>query len=148
MLVALAGLRQFVGTQLMEAFFPFTIWHRDFGNTAVSPHQYKAIYEQRRPANMSWFAYSVIVLSPTKIEFIVYEMEDHYHGGVGQQVARLPTVVPAEATFLDRKDRAEELARDQRRKELQEAEERIVRGYAEQILDSQGMIESPVQEES
>lgn len=42
-----------------------------------------------KPARMHWYAYDVLIKSPTSIVFVVYNMRDNFKGGVGDEIARL-----------------------------------------------------------
>lgn len=120
----------------MKDFFPFTVWWCDWGTYVASPQDFRAVYDRVRPAQESWYAYAVIVHSPTKITFVVYGMEDNYHGGVGQEIRRISTTVMPEVTLNSITAQARDKAKERRTLELARNEEAIVDGYVQEILAS------------
>lgn len=74
----------------MKQAFPrrFSANH-DFGY-ADSPRLARAVWMRVKntlaPPNMTWYATDMEVLSPTSIRLFVYDIEDTFHGGIGERI--------------------------------------------------------------
>lgn len=115
--------------------FPFTI---ECDYRGWSAHAFRDAFLARKPEGLTWYAYDVVVRSPNDVEFIVYSIACNVRGGVGREVARFQAEVPRSTTWPSIERQAEQLAKVLRRKELTEAEDEIIRGYASAIIAAQG----------
>lgn len=115
--------------------FPFTLKcdHRGW-----SDHSFRQTFMDYKPRGMSWYAYDVIVTSPSEVEFVAYGIFCPAKGGVGDEITRFKADVPASLTCQSIKHQAERLALAFRKKELAGAENLIVSGYAAAIIAAQG----------
>lgn len=121
--------------QAANDFFPFTLRAQETLNYTYSPHAFREAFLSAKPEGMSWYAYDVIVRSPTKITFVVYDMRDMTYGGIGGEIGRVDWIVDPKITGQAMNDRMFALARDVRQQELEAAEMKVVAGYADQIRD-------------
>lgn len=113
--------------------FPFTLFADR--SPGYCHHRYYNAFIGTNPPR-AWFGFDVIVSAPTEVIFVVYDMHDMVHGGLGKEITRRCATVDAELTRIDCNARAKELAREFRAKELAEKEERIIYNYALTILVS------------
>ena len=90
---------------------------------------FQPAFDKARPKNHTYYGYDVVILDPTHVQFITYEMEDFYHGGVGREKHRYLAEVPAALTrgFIERK--LMQMAQEKRTAELKAQEEAIVKSY-------------------
>lgn len=117
----------------MKDFFPITLcdWHPVGGGGS---HEFREIFLTHKPKDKHWYAYTVIVKSQTRIQFLVYDIRDTVYGGVGREIYRFSVNIPYTAILSAIKDYAEKLARLRREKELKEQEELIISKYTHEIL--------------
>lgn len=111
--------------------FPFTIHCRENYHT---PFEFRDTWLKIKPAKLTWYAFSVVVESPTQVEFIVFDMKDSYFGGIGNRIGTFKATVSPDVTRKSIIARAAELAADKREKELEAIEARIVGEYTQAIL--------------
>lgn len=118
----------------MSNLFPFCLFAEETPHFTSSERDFQQTFLATKPADMSWFAYDVVILSPTQIEFIVYNMRCIASGGIGEPIANFSATVPAVLTLKHMERRAFSLARARRDEELLEAERKIVKSYAADYL--------------
>lgn len=111
--------------------FPFTLY---CGANGGGDHTFRNTFMAHRPKDVTWYGYDVVVNSPTSVTFVVYNMHDNYRGGLGKEILRFDVNVPVEVTLPRIGERAMFLAAAKRQEELDEAEEKIVQRYAQDIL--------------
>lgn len=113
-------------------FYPFTLYasHQHGGVNC----DFRRLWMKTKPADMTWYAAHVQVLSKTEIRFDVYGMEDNVYGGIGGKIGEFRVTCTADDTSECRARRAVYLAEQRRGQELQDAEERIIASYANEIL--------------
>lgn len=122
-----------------EPFFPFSEWPHESGSYVESPREFKDIFLAKRKElrpDTGWYAYSVEILSPTLVTLHVFDMRDNVYGGVGDRIYTIENVtVDRKVTAKAIHWRARSLAKERRRKELEDAETALLKSYAQQILD-------------
>lgn len=114
----------------LDEVFPIVIGcdHRGW-----SDFHFQRLFLSNKPDGLIWFAYDVIINSPTEVEFVVYNMADSCYGGVGAKIASFSAVASVDTTrdAIERRIRA--IATERRNAELQAAESIIIDGYADDI---------------
>ena len=118
--------------------FPFTIKAIEHPHHTHSDHRFRHVM-RTLPKSESWFAYDVIIHSPTEIEFVTYGMRDTCYGGIGTERERIKTTVPASLTRQAIETKAFKLAEKRRADELAEIERLIIARYADEILTENGV---------
>lgn len=114
--------------------FPFTLKARETPHFTSSPYDFRKAFLANKPESLSWFAYDVVVASPTDVEFVVYDMRDFCRGGIGKEIARFEAKVGRGVTRASIEHRALYLAQERRNAELEAAEAEVVRTYAAEIM--------------
>lgn len=90
-------------------FFPFTVrGGADFCYNV--PRDFASTYHRLRRADVTWYEADVEVLSPTRVTYIVYGMDDPYYGGRGREIYRFTTDIAPEYVLRSLQNRAKELA--------------------------------------
>jgi hypothetical protein len=117
-----------------QQLFPFTLYAEETPHFTSSSYDFRGVFLANKPAELTWFAYDVVIHSPTRIEFMVYDMRDTFFGGLGNIIANFSATVPATLTLKHMERQAMRLARARREEELLEAERKIMRGYAADYL--------------
>lgn len=129
----------------VEPFFPFRIYSNDQGHNiygfghilqANRPEYIEIIeakgtkFEWTRREKFSYYAFDIIFLSQTEIEFVFFDMYDNYYGGKGKEIHRLKVTVDKSVTndYVGRRLFNRGVAR--RERELAEAERKICQAYA------------------
>lgn len=117
-----------------DQFFPFTL-KCDRAN-GWSAYDFKGLFLATKPKDTTWYAYDVVVLSPSRVEFIAFGMRDSYHGGVGEVIGRYAAEAPSSVMRPSLVDRALKLGKQRflREQELRDTE--IIATYANELLDS------------
>lgn len=116
-----------------NSFFPFTLHAYETPHFTSSPAGFREAWMRIRPEGMSWFAYDVVIQSPTLIEFVIYGMRDTYSGGKGAEKGRFETEVDASITNKAICDRINMIAEGIRQQELANLELQIITDYAAQL---------------
>lgn len=112
--------------------FPFTLHcDRDRG---LSPYEYRKAFMTAKPERLTWYGYDVVVESPIRVTFVVFDMLDNFHGGVGKEIHRFGVDVEDSLTRRDVVRRATSVAAERRRKEVEREEDRIVATYVQELL--------------
>lgn len=114
--------------------FPFTVFADDTPHYTSSPYDFRSAYEAARNGMSGGFAYNVVVNSPTEITFQVFGMRDTCYGGIGKHLWDIDATVSPEITKNAIRNQAYDMARFRRAKELQEAEDRLIDGYVDEII--------------
>lgn len=125
-------------TALREAannFFPFTLRASETPHYTYSPHAFRKTFLEVKPEGLTWYAYDVIIYSPTKITFVVYDMRDTSYGGIGKEITRIDAKVSVEITAQACNERMFALARDVRQQELDASELQMIGSYADQLRE-------------
>lgn len=117
----------------VDEIFPIKLYARDWPNYTQSPHHYRATFLKVKPKGASWFAYHVVILSRTQVEFIVHNIRDSCSGGIGEEIFRCKTEVPASLTEKDVERAILAAAQDRREQEIEAAENAIIAKYAAEI---------------
>lgn len=112
--------------------FPFTVYAKYENST----RDFYQTFMANRPKGLTWYAYNVVVKSPTEVEFVVFDMEDMATGGIGDEIGRFEATVDASVTLVAMTRHAHELATLQLYDERVAEERRIVAGYAAEILQA------------
>lgn len=86
-----------------------------------------------------WYDFDVKIISPTEVEFIVFDMEDFCYGGRGRKIHSFKAEVSKNETkkYIDAKLMKNAIAR--RDKELKEIERKICQGYADEERRALGL---------
>lgn len=94
-----------------------------------SESAFKDLFYSTKSKDMVWYAYDVHILSTNQVEFIVYDMRDSFHGGIGKEIGRYKVFCETKLTdkFIDK--RLMEIAVDRRRNELEQIEQDIIDSY-------------------
>ena len=116
--------------------FPFAIKAYETPNFTSSAYEFRTAFLQAKPEKLSWYAYDVCVLSPTMVEFTVYDMRDSFYGGKGEATAAFEARVGRDVTRKAIEREAERLAIVRRQHELEAAEHAIIADYATEILEA------------
>lgn len=119
---------------MTEPFFPVTLPAHETRHFTSSAPDFREVFLKVKPDKLGWYAYDVIINSPTEVEFYVYGMRDNTYGGVGSIVGIFPAKVARKVTKKAINNRAVEMATHQRLAELAEEENKIIAGYAAKIL--------------
>lgn len=114
-------------------FFPFTLAAYETPHFTRSPYDFRAAYLANRPKGESWYAYDVVVKSPTEVEFIVYDMRCNLSGGIGKEARRFKCTVAPEVTAPSIERRVQAMAVLVRQQELDRIEQAAIGGYADVI---------------
>ena len=121
-------------SEYTQNFYPFTLYaSHQHGGVAGDFHR---LWMKTKPADMTWYAAHVQVLSRTEIRFDVYGMEDNFYGGIGGRIGEFRATCAEADTAECRMRRAVYLAEQKRGQELQDAEDRIIASYANEILEA------------
>lgn len=116
-------------------FFPFTIPCRDDHTYVRYATEFQNLFLAHRPEKMSWYAYDVVIKSPTTVGFVVYTMRDSARGGIGGKVGEFEIGgVDPDLTKNAIIKQAYDLASSQRALELRLAEEALLRERTERIV--------------
>lgn len=113
--------------------FPIDVWADSV--TGYSPSHFQKAFIRTRPSKLSWYCFDVCIHTPDTIEFIAYGMADPVYGGKGKVLAQWQCQVNPSLTLPHIEHKCFELAREQRRIELQASEEQIVGKLAKAYLD-------------
>jgi hypothetical protein len=120
---------------MAEKFFPFRVeCEQRLDGQVWSSHEFRNVYNANRPKDKSWYAYDVVVKSPSLVEFIVYDMHDMCYGGLGKEIRRFEAKVHPELTRKSIERRAGMFALERRDRELVEQERAILLRYRDEIL--------------
>lgn len=123
----------------MTDIFPFTIHcDREHGHMRSD---LMSLFLSVKPRGMTWYGADTIFLSPTEIEFVVYNMADVVHGGVGYETARIRHQCPTPIATQYITDRCIRVAKDQRAVELELREAAIIAQYADSLLSNIGIVD-------
>lgn len=131
---------------MTEPFFPFRIYSDRLNGHC--PHGFSESFHNNKPEfieiihakgtkyewvyreKFSYYCYDVIVHSQTVIEFICFDMEPFSYGGKGEEICRFKAVVEKSVTKDSIVRRLDHRAVSRREKELEEAEDKLIQGYA------------------
>lgn len=114
--------------------FPFTLYAEETPHFTKSSYAFRPTFLANKPTGLTWFAYDVVIKSPTNIAFVVYAMRDNIYGGLGDKIDQFPAIVPAELTRKFVEERAMLLARGRFDDELRASQRAIIKSYADEIL--------------
>jgi hypothetical protein len=118
-----------------DPFFPFTLHAEETPHYTQSEGKFRAVFNAVRPKDLSWFAYDVVIKSPTYVTFVMYDMRDNCSGGLGKYIGKCHSVVDAKLTrpFIEKQAQRRAVAR--RARELHAAENALIARYTLQILE-------------
>lgn len=117
-----------------QVFFPFELHATDSHGWAANPTDFKETFLKHKPAELSWYAYDVRIISQTQIEFIVFNMRDTCYGGIGREIAHFACTVDPAVTRNSIEKRAMRLAIEKRETEIAAAERSVIKSYADELL--------------
>jgi hypothetical protein len=113
----------------VEDVFPITLRCTPDGHY---PYGWRETFLAAKPAKMVWFAFDVIIHTPTGVEFIAYSFDElHFH--VGDEIGRFHVDVSRDLTENDINRKILILAKNRRLKELEDEELKIINRYADEI---------------
>lgn len=116
--------------------FPFTVGAIETPGYTSSPYDFRKAFSANKPEGVVWYAYDVVVKSPTLVEFVVYSMRDMCFGGIGEQIATFDAIVDRSVTGPAMLREATRTAQYRRFQELEAAEAAIVARYAREIIEA------------
>lgn len=142
----------------MENFFPFTVHGNSYYSVhfgggvhafrkvfyANSPKTIEVVekfgtFEHKRTERFSIYCFDVVILSPTEVEFICFDMLDNLYGGRGKKFHQFKVECPREIIEPYISERLVERAIARRNAELELKEMEIVAGYAGEERRSLGL---------
>lgn len=118
------------------SFFPFTLRAHETRHYTSSPRDFRDTFIAHKPEGLVWYAYDVEVKSATLVKFVVYDTRDTCTGGIGERIDDFEVTVPTSLTRRAIKAEALVHAKARRAVELDEVEEMIISGYADELLAS------------
>lgn len=124
---------------MAEDLFPIELYAYDTRHYVEYEESFFHIVQENRNQDLSWYCYDVIILSPTKAEFIMRKMEDFFCGGIGDITERFTVDVPVSLTMPHIEKTARFLAHMRYKQELREAENKIIDSYQAEILKDHGI---------
>jgi len=123
-----------VAKSQFELLFPFTIRAHEVEEGAVhNPYNFRDAFIEFKPKDMSWYAFDVTIKSPIHLRFTAYGMRSNMVGGIGKRLGEFDGYVKASLTAASIENRIKAMAEDRRRTELELAEAKIIRGYADEL---------------
>jgi hypothetical protein len=118
---------------ITKKIFPITLACDDRGWSAYS---FQKAFRAAKPEGLTWYGYDTIIHSSTDVEFVVYDMENNVHGGLGKKTGQFRATVPPSLTANDIDRKIVFLATERREAELRAAEQSIIAGYADEMRAS------------
>jgi hypothetical protein len=119
---------------MAKSFFPIHLPAVERGSTAFNDRDFQALFDQHRRKDQSYYAYDVIVKSPTTVEFSVRDMISCSQGGIGRELYSFELHdVDEDITAPAIKRHATQMAQQVRDWELRREEERRIADYAATI---------------
>lgn len=117
--------------------FPFTLYCDD--RHGGGPHEFRATFTEVRPFDRTCYCYDVVIHSPTRVEFVAFDMLDMCSGGKGEKCFTCEAVVDVSLTkrFIDREIMFEAALR--REAEIRRSEAAIIEQHAAQIRAELGL---------
>lgn len=126
---------------MIEPFFPFTVYsNKEHG---YSPSGFKEVFRENRPeyievkfSNFTYkskfviFCYDVIILSPTEVEFICFDLDNLASDGRCKFIHKFRATVNKKVTSNYINHRLLQRGADRRARELEERELEIYKKYA------------------
>lgn len=133
---------------MTEPFFPFRLYGS--GEHGGGPLNFRAAFQANRPdmidivegkgtgweytrrEKFSYYAFDVIVLSQTEVEFVCFDMYDNYWGGKGKEFHRFTATVDKSVTNKHVGRRLFARGIDRRERELAEQERKKCQKFADE----------------
>lgn len=120
-----------------EAFEFFPIHKQAYhnGHFVEMARDFRDLMLSVKPEKMIWYAFDLIIQSPTKVVFVIYDMQNMASGGIGKEIARIDAEASVELTkpYIDR--HARRMAEYRRMNEIDEKHERVISAYTKEILE-------------
>ena len=123
----------------MSNFFPIHINAEETPHFTSSSYKFRPLFLANKPTGMSWYAYNVIIHSPTNVEFVVYDMFCSARGGIGKEVGSFEATASAELTAPYIQKHAVSIAQYRIDEERRAANKLILKNRAEDVLAEFGL---------
>lgn len=135
-------------------FFPFRIYSSDMHGGG--PYEFQNAFHKNKPETVeiverfgtfvhkrterfSWYAFDVIVLSQTEVEFVCFDMEGFCYGGKGKEFHRFTATVDKSVTSPTIGRRLFNRGVERRAYELEQAERKICQKFADEERQELGI---------